>query len=282
MQTLHERFLAERVRTVDNKLNEASDEETLREINPKIKRLQKVAQNLESIITVKNIIDDAKAEALKYVSGGRWGRATSRSAIKKIDKLTAGITNLMSFVRQLGNVAPDLEDGDEYSGKMATMISKGLGRMEGDFLQTDVKEELNTVLMHLTPKQLQTFGARKLTLTSAQQNAINGQHPDSSEDTEGTEGAEDTEGTEGAEDTEGTEGAEGAEGTEGAEGAEGAEEMKGSERLAGPHSTPEERAKIIRPILQVVDKWKKGEGDASNLARNMLNIIAGRQQQKAQ
>jgi len=180
-KTLQDRLLQERIADVDRQLNE-SDEDVLRQLAPKLRRLEKIANNLGGIASVTSIIQAAKQEAIAYAEKGSMKRGvnwfTGGNAIKKIDKLSTGLKNLLGFVQSLGAVVPEIKDGEEHDSKALSLIRRGLGKVKGNFLDANVKEELYKTLSHLTPKQMKSFGKRPLNLSKGQSAAIQGTDPD--------------------------------------------------------------------------------------------------------
>ena len=241
MRTLNDRLFIEQVHTVENKLNEASDEDILRDVQAKINRLERVSKNILQIKSLKLVIDSVKEEVLSYADKGRFKRAFSKNVFNKIDKLIDGLTSLMTLVRQLGNVAPDLADGESHSGKMKSMIDKGISRVKADFLKGDVLESVKATLMVLSPKQLKSFGQRPLSLTPAQQSAVGNDQPEDDASTpEATGEPKDT--------------------NEPAKSGSGDDNSLNSD---DKDASKEQRDSVKSDILKLVAEWNNGEGRLS-------------------
>ena len=241
MRTLNDRLFIEQVHTVENKLNEASDEDILRDVQAKINRLERVSKNILQIKSLKLVIDSVKEEVLSYADKGRFKRAFSKNVFNKVDKLIDGLTSLMTLVRQLGNVAPDLADGESHSGKMKSMIDKGISRVKADFLKGDVLESVKATLMVLSPKQLKSFGQRPLSLTPAQQSAVGNDQPEDDASTpEATGEPKDT--------------------NEPAKSGSGDDNSLNSD---DKDASKEQRDSVKSDILKLVAEWNNGEGRLS-------------------
>lgn len=223
--TLQDRLIMEKIARIDRQLNEASDEEVLRQLKAPMRRLERFAKNLKGLESLGAYIDGVKKEAMKYAAGpdskipgaSRVNRLFSRNVMKKIDKAVKSLQQLQRVVHDIAPIAPNIEPGEMHDETVRRLIKKRLKAIRKQFKNNDaIVNELEETLMHLTPKQMKSFGKRPLNLSSEQDKAIHGDEPDEAPegDSEGPDAADKPEAPEAPDAAGKPEDAEEAEGTE--------------------------------------------------------------------